>query len=495
MDRFIGNVLAFPASPDLTPAEYNKDLKALNDLLSKLSAQTLVGNRDSDPLELLDNRANSLGILYTFFARLSIDKNEIHSLWPRLIDFFSEFDGRQTKFSKDQLLAVLKVLLSFCDACNKPILAIKPLEHTITQLNYPAGAKAFSSLHTKFVKKCLDARSFRTALSILDIDIEEFPAKGSDKDVTYREVLQYFLYGAMIYMAMKKWRRASDFLQFVLSYPGTGSAVSQIQVEAFKKFVLVTLMLEGRNFQLPKTIPVSTAKGCRILGRPYEAFATAYATGNPDLLRREAALVKEIFQQDGNWGIAEQCLENFRRLGIKALTSTYSTLSIEAIASRDLDVLGSRSGTASPEELERYILDMIDRKEIKASLSHSSTTGNSTSCMVSFHDLPASETDILKDLEAQIARTVQITNQARQLDKKLGLSKEWISFTGKKRGGPGGADVAIDQGYEEMDDYPIQGRGGIIDMGMVAAAAEAQGFIDYVGYDPADDDMRPDYDD
>ncbi|KAK6361404.1 hypothetical protein TWF730_005136 [Orbilia blumenaviensis] len=497
MERFIGNVIAFPSSPDLTSAEYNKDLKTLTDFLSKLSAQTLAGNRDSDPLELLDNRANSLGVLYTFFARLSVDKNEIQHLWPKLVDFFSEFDGRQTKFSKDQLLAVLKCLLQFCDACNKPIITLRPLAHTITQLNYPTGAKMFSSLHTKFVKKCLDARSFRAALPILDVDIEEFPAKGSDKDVTYREVLQYFLYGAMIYMTMKKWRRASDFLQFVLSYPGTGTAVTQIQVDAFKKFVLVTLMLEGRNFQLPKTIPQATAKACRILGRPYEAFATAYATGNPDLLRREAALVREIFMADGNWGIAEQCLENFRRLGIKALTSTYSTLSIEAIASRDLDVLGSRAGNTSPEELERYILDMIDRKEVKASLSHSPTNQNSTSCMVSFHDLPASETDILKDLEAQIARTVQITNQARQLDKKLGLSKEWINFTGKKRG-PGGAADHVDQGFEEMDDYPIQGRGGIIDMATIGGMVgmETQGFHDYMGaYDPADDDMRPDYDD
>ncbi|KAK6539623.1 hypothetical protein TWF694_009831 [Orbilia ellipsospora] len=491
MERFIGNVLAFPSSPDLTVQEYNKDLKSLHDFLSKLSAQTLAGTRDNDPLELLDNRANSLGILFSFFARLSIDKNEIQTLWPKLIDFFSEFDGRQIKYAKDQLMAVLKTFLHFCEACNKPILAIKPLEHAISQLNLPAGSKMFSSLHTRFVKKCLDARSFRAALSIIDVDVEEFPPKG-EKDVTYRDVLQYYIYGAMIYMAIKKWRRASDFLQFVLSYPGT--AISQIQIDAFKKFVLVTLMLEGKNFEYPKTIPQHTIKGCRVLGRPYEAFATAYSTGNPDLLRREAALVKEIFQQDGNWGLAEQCLENFRRLSIKALTNTYSTLSVQAIASRDLDVLGSRNSATSLEDLERYILDMIDRKEIKASLSHlpSPSGGQATSCMVSFHDLPESEIDILQDLEAQIARTVQITNQARQLDKKLGISKEYISYTSKMKRGAGPADHG-DQGYEEMDDYPMQGRGSIMD---IVAAAE-QGYIEgeFIGYDPADDDMRPDYDD
>ena len=96
------------------------------------------------------------------------------------------------------------------------------------------------------------------------------------------------------------------------------------------------------------------------MSKPYEAFATAYATTNPDILRREAKLVREIFQSDGNWGLAEQCLENFRRLGIKALTHTYSTLSVETITNRDLNVKdGDISAPMSHFEMEQYILDMV----------------------------------------------------------------------------------------------------------------------------------------
>lgn len=110
-------------------------------------------------------------------------------------------------------------------------------------------------------------------------------------------------------------------------------------------------------------MPQGLLKIARILSRPYEAFATAYSTGNPDVLRREAALVQDIFKADGNWGIAEQCLENFRRLGIKALTHTYSTLSVETIASRDFDVTGSRTGSLTTDSLEGYILDMVGQPE------------------------------------------------------------------------------------------------------------------------------------
>lgn len=52
--------------------------------------------------------------------------------------------------------------------------------------------------------------------------------------------------------------------------------------------------------------------------------------------------------------------------------------------------------------------------------------------MVSFHDLPPPEYQNLADLEAQIQRIVNITNQSRLLDRKLGSSKEWITFLNKK---------------------------------------------------------------
>lgn len=68
LERFIGNVLSFPSSPNLPVAEYNKELKNLNDFLNKAPAQAIVGTRDNDPLDLLDNHANSLGVLYVLYV-------------------------------------------------------------------------------------------------------------------------------------------------------------------------------------------------------------------------------------------------------------------------------------------------------------------------------------------------------------------------------------------------------------------------------------------
>lgn len=152
------------------------------------------------------------------------------------------------------------------------------------------------------------------------------------------------------------------------------------------------------------------------------------------MLRQEINLVADIFLQDGNWGLACQCLQRFRTHGIADLTHTYSTLSIGHILGRDLSVEPSQENENFDSlDMENYVLGMvsfekpiqsvefllnpgyqIESKDIRASLSHINNQhdgGFSNSiCMVSFHDLPPPEHQNLADLEAQIQRIVNVTN-------------------------------------------------------------------------------------
>lgn len=53
----------------------------------------------------------------------------------------------------------------------------------------------------------------------------------------------------MIYMALKDWERALFFLEVVIAAPGIssrdGGGASKIQVEAYKKWVLIGLIHQG----------------------------------------------------------------------------------------------------------------------------------------------------------------------------------------------------------------------------------------------------------
>ena len=82
-------------------------------------------------------------------------------------------------------------------------------------------------MHPLFARLCLQARCFRDALPVVDVDVFDFPASKATKDtehmvkgaeVTYRDVLEYYYYAAMLYMGNKNWRRAMDYLCHVRLY-------------------------------------------------------------------------------------------------------------------------------------------------------------------------------------------------------------------------------------------------------------------------------------
>lgn len=168
-----------------------------------------------------------------------------------------------------------------------------------------------------------------------------------------------------------------------------------------------------------------------------------------------------MFAEDGNAGLATQCMEAFRRFQIAGLTHTYVTLSVKEIARRNLETLGRGGGE---EETERYILGMIERDEIRASLLHDSPSLPNPGCVIHFHNNPQSEKRNLQALEEQIMRTVAITNQAKAMEKRLGVSKEYITFLNKlgKSGGSGvvgGGNLGDADSMDTGDMYDYLARG------------------------------------
>ena len=67
---------------------------------------------------------------------------------------------------------------------------------------------------------------------------------GLSAKLDYRDHLQYFLFGAMLYMGLKEWKKALLFLEIAMTSPVTNNA-SKIQVEAYKKWVFVSLLYKG----------------------------------------------------------------------------------------------------------------------------------------------------------------------------------------------------------------------------------------------------------
>jgi len=97
----------------------------------------------------------------------------------------------------------------------------------------------------------------------------------------------------------------------------------------------------------------------KALSKPYEAFANAFISGDISQFRLEIESTGDIFNCDGNSGLAAQCTDVFRRMQIIALRDTYVTLGVPEIAQKKFDVIVRGDDIGGDEETERIILGMV----------------------------------------------------------------------------------------------------------------------------------------
>ena len=180
--------------------------------------------------------------------------------------FLERFDPVQIRYSGTELRRLIEAVARAAQANSMPTSAIGPIRCAILRID-PSGA-CFTSNHLLFVKLCLEANALASALTILDNDIFSFPTEykgpppmlcdptiascvyinslsGISDKLRYQDHLQYLLYAAMVYMGLKLWDRALWLLEATITSP-VQNAASMIQVEAYKKWVIVGLLLAGR---------------------------------------------------------------------------------------------------------------------------------------------------------------------------------------------------------------------------------------------------------
>lgn len=464
MEKLVDVFLTFPPPQNLSDQEFNKQAATLINTLNKTPASTLASNSNgTDLLTILNPTANSLVYLYVLIARLDLGgRNALEATWKNAVLFLENFDSRQIRNAPDMFRRLFEAFYAHAVDSQKPLIAVRPIKKAIIRYN----PSRFSFMHTSFLRLCLMTKCYRDAAAVLDIDLVEFPyvknkpgetenMSNSRKEVTYQDLLCYFLYGGMIYMGLKEWRRAADLLTYVVACPG--NACSLIQVEAYKKYILVGLLLDGKPLPMPKVTSAAAVRAYKALTKPYDAFAQAFKSGSTEMFRTEAALLSDVFRQDGNTGLAVQCMDVFRRMQIVALRDTYVTLSIEEISKKNLEVVGRGGDAGGKEETEGVVLGMIERDEIRASLSQSEPDYKLSQTTVHFHNNPLSELRNLRALDSQISRTISLTKQVKAMDRKLGLSKEYIQWANRLAKMAGGGSSLLSMGDPDAMDFDYGG--------------------------------------
>ena len=161
--------------------------------------------------------------------------------------------------------------------------------------------------------------------------------------------LMYFYYGGIIFCTLRVYDL--DFYFFQAAISTNGSAISEIVVEAYKKYILVSLLINGKMVALPKQNQAYLNRCIRPLVSPYYDLSSAYANDSVDELQKVRAKHTQLFEKDTNTGLVKQVIASLVKVKIQKLTKTFMTLSLADMA--------QKVQLANPQEAEKIILQMV----------------------------------------------------------------------------------------------------------------------------------------
>merc|ERR1712141_493288 len=312
-------------------------------------------------LETLDVQQHSLGVLAVVSAMLQQSQiNNWDDLFNRLTIFILECNGEQIRYAAQSFAELCHLFAEQLIKKDTPLVGISPLLKAISKLQM--SEKCLTSVHSDVVKLALASKCFTSPiLDLLDINYNEISREATTNT---KSLLLFFYYGGMIAASVKTFSRALYLLEACVTIPAT--AVSHIMLEAYKKYLMIWLIVHGDMSQEALTFPKYTSgvvnKYIRALSAPYwEVVRAFYNSSNLNDLKTVIEKHSALFNDDGNTGLVAQVVVPRQKTSIKRLTKTFLTLSLEDVA--------ARVGLESPQAAEMQLVSMIEEGSIFARIS------------------------------------------------------------------------------------------------------------------------------
>ena len=130
----------------------------------------------------------------------------------------------------------------------RPKRGLVPLHTAISKIQYDANTckcaeNQLTSVHADLLQLSLASKNFVIALELISREILDIH-KPSKSAFDSKYMLSYFYYAGCIYAALKNYEESLFHFEQALTLPAT--AFSQIMIESYKKFVLISLISKAR---------------------------------------------------------------------------------------------------------------------------------------------------------------------------------------------------------------------------------------------------------
>jgi len=417
------------------------DLKKLRDFLRHEQERLKTNIHQIDgALQTLDPTANTLGVAFLLSTQCSLGVfANPASTFSYIGNFLTVADEQQAKKASVPLNFVCKCYARMAveDGQRSMMRALKPLRCAVEKLR--PNPETLTPVHAEFLRVCLKAKAYHVAASLLDQPIFDIDVNGGAcAQLTPQSFLCFFFYGALIRIGLKQYVDAMRLLLVVLTCPA--SCLSAIQADAYKKYVLVSLLIHGELKALPVYSSHIVQRYAKNPGYALD-IVEAFKQGDPAGLQRVVDEKSQHILADQSLGLVKQVATSLRRHKAKMLTNTYLTLSLAEITKQiglEEDCIG---------EVEELLFDMVSKKEIIARIDQS--TGN-----VSFED-GAADTDlgpeVTDQLQLKMSQILMLTERIAAFEQEVVSSEAYVRKTTAPDGDRSGAVAAALGGFDFMD--------------------------------------------
>ncbi|XP_042461664.1 COP9 signalosome complex subunit 3-like isoform X2 [Zingiber officinale] len=355
-------------------------------------------------LSQIDPSIHTLGYLFLLeaYSSESISREETSGFLLSVVEFINSCSTEQIRLAPEKFISVCKIFKDQVMQLGVPMQGIAPMRMAIRKLQ--TSTEQLTTLHSDYLLLCLLAKCYKAGLSILDDDIFEVDH--------LRDHFLYCYYGGMINIGLKRFEKALECLHNAVTAPMT--TLNAIAVEAYKKYILVSLILNGQVPSFPKYTSSAALRNLKSYTQPYVDLANSYARGKSSELEACVQTNQEKFQSDSNLGLVKQVLSSLYKHNIQRLTQTYLTLSLQDIA--------NVAQLNSPKEAEMRVLQMIQDGEIFATI-------NQKDGMVSFHEDPEQykTCGMTEHIDFSIQRLMVLSKKLSSLDEHLSCDPTYLS--------------------------------------------------------------------
>ncbi|KAI1363850.1 cop9 subunit, partial [Xylaria arbuscula] len=484
MDQCASALLAFPPQSDPTDnEEYHKaavlHTQRLSKMLKERSKDLVVFSIEL--LNVIDPAVNSLSYLALLHAVLipsPAAQIPREFILEKLVIFMMRLDGRQCRYAGSTLLEIMEAVGT--GRLLPPSVAVECLAAAILKLD-PSGTMLTSS-HILLARLAYDTDNIQPALPVINRPIVYYPgmanntnnsqylcdpklppfsyiskATGLTLQLKTAMVLEYDLTCGMMYCARREWQKARDAFERDVTFPTKDGGCSKIMVDAYKKWILVSLLADGKFQNSPPRTAAPTTKTFGLLAQPYVSLAAAFTTDDVDQLRSEAQQNAQVWMEDANVGLVEEVMASYQKWRVLSLQDVYTKISIPEIRQM---TKSAETGSVlnKDEDIEALIQNMIIAGMLKGVIEKNDDGTKFLHFLSPIADL--TEADVKLEIKRVAAATQNLRQIAASTDQRLGSSKEFIKWLVKEsRRDKSSMSEAQDPtlGFEQLDDEDLMG--------------------------------------